>query len=94
MKSKAKPLFGSKWPAKVDPSKRVAVVVTDVAAPSRMGTDLKPKRGKFDNTVAAKVATTMYTGDLVKGIAVMHKSCLQPVFSQQEAEESAKMRRG
>ena len=28
------------------------------------------------------------------GIAVLHKSCLQPVFSQQEAEEIAKMRRG
>lgn len=35
----------------------------------------------------------MYTGTQVKGIAVMHKSCLQPIFSQQEAEDSAKMRR-
>ena len=35
-----------------------------------------------------------YTGDNVKGIAVMHKSCLQPVFNQQEAIDSAKMRRG
>jgi Ser/Thr protein kinase RdoA (MazF antagonist) len=34
-----------------------------------------------------------YTGDNVKGIAVMHKSCLQPVFSQQEAIDSATMRR-
>ena len=35
-----------------------------------------------------------YTGDQVKGIAVMHKSCLQPVFNQQEAIDSANMRRG
>ena len=28
------------------------------------------------------------------GIAVLHKSCLQPVFSQKDAEEIAKMRRG
>ena len=34
-----------------------------------------------------------YTGENVKGIAVMHKSCLQPVFSQQEAIDSATMRR-
>lgn len=34
-----------------------------------------------------------YTGDAVLGIAVMHKSCLQPVFSAREAEESSKMRR-
>jgi len=27
------------------------------------------------------------------GIAVMHKSCLQPIFNQQEAEDSAHMRR-
>lgn len=35
----------------------------------------------------------MYTGSAVVGIAVQHKSCLQPVFSQEAAIESAKMRR-
>ena len=34
-----------------------------------------------------------YTGDLVKGIALMHKSCLQPVISQEQMIESATMRR-
>ena len=34
-----------------------------------------------------------YTGSAVLGIAVQHKSCLQPVFSQEAAVESAKMRR-
>jgi hypothetical protein len=34
-----------------------------------------------------------YTGSAVVGIAVQHKSCLQPVFSQEAAIESAKMRR-
>jgi hypothetical protein len=37
--------------------------------------------------------TPTYTGSNVLGIAVMHKSCLQPVFSQEAAEDSAKMRR-
>lgn len=36
----------------------------------------------------------VYTGDKVIGIAVMHKSNLVPVFNQQQAEETAKMRRG
>jgi hypothetical protein len=35
-----------------------------------------------------------YTGTEVLGIAVMHKSCLQPVFSQEAARDSATMRRG
>lgn len=34
-----------------------------------------------------------YTGDKVKGITVMHKSCLQPVFTNQEAIDAAHMRR-
>lgn len=34
-----------------------------------------------------------YTGTLVKGIVVQHKSCLQPVISKEEAIDSAKMRR-
>jgi hypothetical protein len=38
--------------------------------------------------------TPHYTGENLVGIAVMHKSCLQPVFNQQQAIESAKMRRG
>lgn len=43
--------------------------------------------------IAAKAAEKVYTGDKVLGIAVMHKSCLQPVFDQQSAIDSAKMRR-
>jgi len=42
-----------------------------------------------DTTPNAKV----YTGTEIIGIAVMHKSCLQPIFNQKEAEDSAHMRR-
>lgn len=42
-----------------------------------------------DTTPNVKV----YTGTEIIGIAVMHKSCLQPMFSQKEAEDSAHMRR-
>lgn len=34
-----------------------------------------------------------YTGDAVLGIAVQHKSCLQPIFNEQAAKDSASMRR-
>ena len=42
-----------------------------------------------DTTPNVKV----YTGTEIIGIAVMHKSCLQPVFNRQAAEDSARMRR-
>jgi len=35
----------------------------------------------------------VYTGDKVLGITIVHKSCLQPVFTQQEAIDAANMRR-
>jgi hypothetical protein len=34
-----------------------------------------------------------YTGDKLIGIAIMHKSCLQPVFNKESAKDSAQMRR-
>jgi hypothetical protein len=40
-----------------------------------------------------KKPSPVYTGKEVVGIAVMHKSCLQPIFSREEAVNSANMRR-
>lgn len=37
--------------------------------------------------------TPKYTGDQMIGISIIHKSCLQPIFSQQEAIDAATMRR-
>ena len=34
-----------------------------------------------------------YTGDKMLGISIIHKSCLQPVFSQEAAIDAASMRR-
>jgi hypothetical protein len=34
-----------------------------------------------------------YTGTEMLGITIVHKSCLQPVFSQQAAVDAASMRR-
>ena len=35
----------------------------------------------------------VYTGTKVLGVTIVHKSCLQPVFNQQEAIDAANMRR-
>ena len=43
---------------------------------------------------AAKADIPQYTGTKILGIAVQHKSCLQPVFTEEQAKESATMRRG
>jgi hypothetical protein len=34
-----------------------------------------------------------YTGEKMLGVTILHKSCLQPVFSSQEAKDAASMRR-
>lgn len=44
-------------------------------------------------SVAAKKAAPQYTGDKVIGVSIVHKSCLQPVFSQDQAKDFATMRR-
>ncbi len=43
---------------------------------------------------ATKAAPKVYTGTKVKGIATMHKSNAVPVFTDEEAVEISKMRRG
>lgn len=45
------------------------------------------------NGVAAKAEQKTYTGDKVMGISIVHKSCLQPVFSEEQAKDLASMRR-
>lgn len=43
--------------------------------------------------VAAKHENTQYTGTAILGIGTMHKSSAVPIFSADEAEEIAHMRR-
>jgi hypothetical protein len=38
-------------------------------------------------------APKVYTGTEVLGVAVLHKSCLQPIFNKEAAVETAQMRR-
>ena len=41
----------------------------------------------------SKKETLRYSGDKILGIAVLHKSCLQPITKKEEAIEIAHMRR-
>lgn len=41
----------------------------------------------------AKKEILEYTGDNLVGISIIHKSCLQPVFSREAACDAASMRR-
>lgn len=44
--------------------------------------------------VAAKREAPVYTGTAIKGIGTMHKSNAVPIFSDEEAIEISRMRRG
>lgn len=52
-----------------------------------------PSRPDTPGAIGARAADKIYTGTAVTGIAVQHKSCLQPIFSVEEARDSASMRR-
>lgn len=71
-----------------------APVWTDSSLKYRDQDQPKPKSLNtwITGAVTSKPAQ-QYTGEKVLGITIVHKSCLQPVFTQQEAIDAAKMRR-
>ena len=70
-----------------------------VDLPTRNGPSLRdvgprPKSlGSWNVGAVSSKSTQQYTGTAIVGISTLHKSNAVPVFSQQEAEEIAKMRR-
>ena len=48
----------------------------------------------FTAGACTKAPNKVYTGTKIKGIGTMHKSNAVPVFSDDEAKEMARMRRG
>jgi hypothetical protein len=63
-----------------------------LAIPEGRSTHHIPSRDTGGNATLA--APKVYTGTKVKGIATMHKSNAVPVFSDEEAVEISRMRRG
>lgn len=68
---------------------------TDVSPKHRGHADPKPKSLNTWVTGAVNIKQTpQYTGTKIIGIGTMHKSNAVPIFSDQEAIEISKMRRG
>ena len=66
----------------------------DLSAPAGRNTTAHIKSFSTTGGNATLAAPKVYTGTKVKGIATMHKSNAVPVFSDEEAVEISKMRRG
>ena len=87
-----------KWEVDAEEKKRKRAMkaeplVYKLSAPAgRSTTHHIPSRNTGGNATLA--APKVYTGTKVKGIATMHKSNAVPVFSDEEAIEISRMRRG
>jgi len=88
----------AKWALDADEKKRQRALA---AEPLAYKLSAPPGRGNTHhipsvNTggTATMAAPKVYTGTKVKGIATMHKSNAVPVFSDEEAVEISRMRRG
>ena len=83
-----------KWKVEQDTRRASKFTAWKPSAPVYRGSD-QPKIASLPCTgeICARAPDKVYTGDERLGITVLHKSCLQPVFSQQEAIDAATMRR-
>lgn len=61
--------------------------------PGRKSTRHIPSLNSTHIGAVSSPARPIYTGDKIIGVTIVHKSCLQPVFNKQQAEDAAKMRR-
>jgi hypothetical protein len=57
------------------------------------GPRISSKNGGLDMSPALASPAKVYTGTKVKGIGTMHKSNAVPIFSDEEAQDIARMRR-
>jgi len=87
-----------KWDVDLEEKRRARAMKAEplvyklTGATDRAGTAHIPSRNTGGNATLA--APKVYTGTKVKGIATMHKSNAVPVFSDEEAIEISRMRRG
>lgn len=84
---------------KYNPSSTISGVekLPNLSYGPRVGADDARKIKSLDtnSSFTERKESMKYDGERkLLGIAVLHKSCLQPVFSKQDAEEISRMRRG
>lgn len=88
-----------KWEVDADEKKRTRALAAEplsyklTTPPGRTNTHHIPSRDTGHLGAVSSKASTQYTGTEIIGVTVLHKSCLQPVFNQQEAIDAASMRR-
>lgn len=79
---------------KYEPKEKVkASAPTSSSKPYRRETPFVPSLGSHQGDCTRKQQQT-YTGNAMMGIATLHKSNAVPVFSQEDAVEISRMRRG
>lgn len=86
------PRFSSTSVPKSEVEQMLSTSDTMSAPPGRFTSNGIPSRVTPGGSTA-KVQDRTYTGSAILGIATLHKSIAQPVFSKDEAEQVAKMRR-
>jgi hypothetical protein len=87
-----------RWGIEAEEKKRNRAMTSEVWKPdnkpySRYGTDVKHPSLPFTGGPCLKAPDKVYTGTMIKGIGTMHKSNAVPVFSDEQAQDIAKMRR-
>jgi len=80
-------------PAKVKAKKQTLTDVYQLVVPEGRSSRVYKSVDTGGGSTALQ-PTKVYTGDKMKGIGTMHKSNMVPIFSNQEAEDISKMRRG
>ena len=89
-----------KWEVDADDKKRKRALAADplsytLSAPTGRSTSNHiPSRDTGEVGASTYKASPQYTGTKIKGIGTMHKSNAVPVFSDEQAVEISRMRRG
>lgn len=89
-----------KWGLEAEERKRKRAMTAPVMLPTQTqpyrrdtGPRIPSLNNGLDMSPALKAPDKVYTGTKIKGIGTMHKSNAVPIFSDEEAQDIAKMRR-
>ena len=77
----------------IDPNAKQKSTKNFSGSYTHRSSDIDVNRVAISGGLCSRKQSPKYSGSLVTGIVVQHKSCLQPVISKQQAIESATMRR-
>lgn len=85
----------AEWKSMSKPVKKVFTVSKPVAAQNHVRETVKvPSLNSWVTGAVNTAVSPQYTGTKIIGIGTMHKSNAVPVFSDEEAQDIARMRRG